>query len=40
MLVNADNIDDAKSSFVEFMKSTMADYIITDISETKIVDVI
>lgn len=40
MLVNADNIDDAKSSFVEFMKSTLADYIITDISETKIVDVI
>ena len=40
MLVNADNIDDAKSSFVDFMKSTMADYIITDISETKIVDVI
>ena len=40
MLVDAENLDKAKVLLVEHMKSTMADYSIEKIEETKIVDVI
>ena len=40
MLVDAENLDKAKVLLVEHMKSTMADYSIEKIEETKIIDVI
>lgn len=40
MLVDAENLDKAKTLLVEHMKSTMSDYSIEKIEETKIVDVI
>ena len=40
MLVDAENLDKAKTMLVEHMKSTMSDYSIEKIEETKIVDVI
>ena len=40
MLVDAENLDKAKVLLVEHMKSTMADYVIEKIEETKIMDVI
>lgn len=39
MLVQASNIDDAKNNLNEGMKGTMADYWISGITETKIMDV-
>ena len=40
MLVDAENLDKAKTMLVEHMKNTMADYVIEKIEETKIIDVI
>ncbi len=40
MLVDAENLDKAKGLLVEHMKSTMADYVIEKIEETKIIAVI
>ena len=40
MLVDAETLDKAKALLVEHMKSTMADYVIEKIEETKIIDVI
>ena len=40
MLVDAETLDKAKVLLVEHMKSTMADYVIEKIEETKIIDVI
>ena len=40
MLVNAENLDKAKVLLVEHMKSTMADYVIEKIEETKIMALI
>ena len=40
MLVNATTLDVAKSNLVNHMKSTMSDYSIEKIEETKIMDVI
>ena len=40
MLVDAENLDKAKTTLVEHMKSTMSDYSIEKIEETKIIDVI
>ena len=40
MLVDAENLDKAKTTLVEHMKSTMADYVIEKIEETKIIAVI
>ena len=40
MLVDAETLDKAKALLVEHMKSTMADYFIEKIEETKIMDVI
>ena len=40
MLVNAENLDKAKTMLVEHMKSTMADYVIEKIEETKIMALI
>ena len=40
MLVDAENLDKAKVLLVEHMKSTMADYVIEKIEETKIMALI
>ena len=40
MLVNAKTLDVAKSNLVNHMKSTLSDYSIEKIEETKIIDVI
>ena len=40
MLVDAENLDKAKVLLVEHMKSTMADYSIEKIEETKIMALI
>ena len=40
MLVDAETLDKAKTMLVEHMKSTMADYVIEKIEETKIIAVI
>ena len=40
MLVDAETLDKAKALLVEHMKSTMSDYSIEKIEETKIMDVI
>ena len=40
MLVNAENLDKAKALLVEHMKSTMSDYSIEKIEETKLMAVI
>ena len=40
MLVDAENLDKAKVLLVEHMKSTLSDYVIEKIEETKIIDVI
>ena len=40
MLVNAENLDKAKTMLVEYMKGTMCDYVIEKIEETKIMAVI
>ena len=40
MLVNAENLDKAKTMLVEHMKNTMSDYSIEKIEETKIMAVI
>ena len=40
MLVNAENLDKAKTMLVEHMKNTMADYVIEKIEETKIMALI
>lgn len=39
VLVQADNIDEAKKSLDEGMKGTMADYVVESVIETKIMDV-
>ena len=39
ILVQANNIDEAKSSLDEAMKGTMADYLVESVIETKIMDV-
>lgn len=39
MLVQANNIQEAKDNLTEGMKGTMADYEIAKIEETKIMDV-
>ena len=40
MLVDAETLDKAKALLVEYMKGTMADYVIEKIEETKIIAVI
>ena len=40
MLVDAETLDKAKALLVEYMKSTMADYVIEKIEETKIIAVV
>ena len=40
MLVNAENLDKAKTMLVEYMKCTMSDYSIEKIEETKLMAVI
>ena len=40
MLVDAETLEKAKALLVEYMKGTMADYVIEKIEETKIIDVI
>lgn len=40
MLVDAENLDKAKTILVEHMKGTMADYVIEKIEETKIMALI